>query len=527
MTRRAAWVVVGLLMCVSAQAQHDTRSIIYNSVTNLHVEGDAIWVGPFLNVTRDGGTTWQVADADSLEGLSNRVYSLDIDGDVIWAGLGGTRALESGNVLQTVDQIRGFLSSVDGGATWRYHSPHAPVDNDPLTTGILDLPEDTITVYGGVHLPTLPITVPEQSPPWDIDYDPLTGHVWAASQLAGLRRSTDDGRTWSRIVLPPDTTAFLSPDLGYEFPYYVQPTLVPVAQFFGLNFQVFSVLVDVTGTVWAGAAGGLNKSLDEGESWYHYTTAEGLTGNWILSIEEQTRSGSMPAIWVATGPGRGANEYYGAVVSRDHGTTFEQVLVNETVYDFAFDGVNVYIAGLGGLFISEDDGRTFRTEREFYDPEHPERTLFSGTAAYAVAVAPSGLWVGTEDGLFNSTDGGDTWRLHRANVPLSPEGLPPLVPGHLAPEVQAYAYPNPFSPSSDRLVRLRYRAASGGSASIYILDFGMNLVRRLSGGGDGGEEREVAWDGTDSSGARVANGAYFYVIEAGGRAVRGKILVVE
>ncbi len=524
-------ILAGLLVCTLAvwvvPAQHTTHSILYNSVTNLHADGDALWVGPFLNVTRDGGTTWQVADADSLAGLVNRVYSIDVGDDVVWVGLGTTRSVESGTGQQSVDMARGFLFSTDGGASWTYRSPNAPADSDPATTGILDLPDDTVTVYGGIALPTLPVTVPEQSPPWDIDYDPLTRHLWSASQLAGLRRSTDDGRSWQRIVLPPDTTAYLAPELGYQFPYFVQPTRVPIDQFFGLNFQAFSVLVDATGTVWAGSAGGLNRSVDSGVRWTHYTVDDGLTGNWILSIEEQPRAQGPPAIWAATGPGRGAGQAYGVVVTRDGGHTFEQVLINETVYDFAFDGSSVYIAGLGGLFISDDDGRTFRTEREFYDPTQPERTTLPNTEAYSVETSPTGVWAGTEDGLFNSRDGGRTWRIFRADVPLSPDGLPPSVPASRVPRVEAYAYPNPFSPSSDRLVRLRYKLVSESAVTIRIFDFGMNLVRRLHVSGAGTGEREVSWDGTSDSGTRVANGPYFYAIGVEGDTFWGKILVLE
>lgn len=510
-----------------SHAQIDTHGILANSVANLHAEGHALWVGPYLNVTRDGGVTWQVADADSLYGLANRVYSIDVEGTVIWAGLGTTRVVVSANTSQTVHLIKGFLFSKDDGQSWVYRSPYPPSDADPVTTGILDLPDDTLVTYGDKQLPVIAITVPEQSPPWDIDYDPTTGDIWVASQLAGLRKSTDDGRTWQRIVLPPDTTDYLEPELGYQFPMYVQPTRVPVDQFFGLNFQMFSVLVDSDGVVWAGAAGGLNRSSDGGTRWHHYTTEDGLTGNWILSIEEQVRPGSRPAIWIATGPGRGENEAYGAVVTRDDGMTFEQVLIHETVYDFAFDGPNVYIAGLSGLFISGDDGHTFRTERDFYDPTLSTQTHLPGIAAYSVAINSAGLWVGTEDGLFNSKDGGNTWRSHRANVPLSPDNLPSIIPPERVPRVEAYAYPNPFSPSTDRLVRLRYKVTDDGPVTIRIFDFGMNLVRQLSGQGNGRGEREVAWDGVTDTGMRVANGAYFYAVQASGDTFWGKILVIE
>ncbi|MFB3132006.1 MAG: hypothetical protein ACE10K_05755, partial [Rhodothermales bacterium] len=202
-------MLVGLLLCVGlidGQAQSKrfnaarvaellpSPGILRNSIANLHAQGDSLWVGPFLNLTTDGGATWQVADADSLAGLRNRVYSLDVEGEVIWAGVGIAQSREIDGQMQEVDIARGLLVSEDGGRTWSYRTFLAPSDTDPATTGILDLPGDTLTAYGNVALPTLAITVPELSPPWDIDYDPITGHLWTANQLAGIRKSTDGGR---------------------------------------------------------------------------------------------------------------------------------------------------------------------------------------------------------------------------------------------------------------------------------------------------------------------------------------------
>lgn len=536
--KRAGWTAgIALFVVASASAQVPARpsvqgllpspGILRNSVTNLHAEGSALWVGPFLNHTRDGGRTWQVADSDSLAGLRNRVYSLDIEGDVIWVGLGASREQEISGETETVNVARGFLFSTDAGQTWQYRSHLAPIDSDDATTGILDLPEDTLTAYGNALLPTLAVTVPELSPPWDVDYDPASGHVWAASELAGLRRSADMGRTWHHIVLPPDTSRFLSPDLGYEFPFFSQPTGIPVAQFRGLNFQAFAVLADANGSVWAGTPAGLNRSDDGGRSWYRFDTGDGLPGNWVISIEEQTRPGQSSTIWATTWPGRDETHRFGAVATADGGASFRSVLHGERVYDFAFDGSTVYVAGANGLFISTDDGYTFRTVREFHDASRPERSLRPGSRVFAVATTGSELWVGTEDGLLMSTNGGATWSIFRTEVPLSPEGLPALIPQELVPSVDTYAYPNPFSPSGDRLVRLRYRLDRQASVTIRIFDFGMNLVRTLTRSGQGEGEHEVSWDGTDSGGARVANGPYFYAIRAAGNTWWGKILVLE
>jgi hypothetical protein len=142
--------------------------------------------------------------------------------------------------------------------------------------------------------------------------------------------------------------------------------------------------------------------------------------------------------------------------------------------------------------------------------------------AFAVEVNPSAIWVGTSDGLMRSTDRGATWRIFRSDVSLSPD-----TPTAAMPEVETYAYPNPFSPAASRFIRIRYDNGDGGAASIRILDYEMQLVRSIDAGDFGPGEREVTWDGIDRNGLRVANGAYFYTVEAGGRTSRGKILVIE
>lgn len=503
--------------------------ILRNGVSNLNASGDSLWVGPFLNLTTNGGQTWLVANADSLAGFRNRAFSIDSEGATIWAGLGIRERRDISGQAEEVDLARGFHFSEDGGQSWQYRTYFPPDDNDPTTTGILDLPDDTLTVYGDVVLPSLAITVPEASPPWDVDYDPLTGTVWTASQLAGIRKSKDNGRTWQRVVLPPDTTKYLSPDLGYVFPFFVQPIGIPLEQFAGLNFQAFSVLVDRAGEIWTGTVGGLNHSTDE-VSWHHFTyngTPNGLPGNWVISIEEQPLAGQPSVIWAACWPALEQGESFGVAVTQDGGETFEQLLVGERVFDFAFRGETAYVAGENGLFISEDGGVSWRTIRDFRDATQPDRTFRPGSRVLSVATTNSALWVGTDDGLFRSTDNGVSWRLFRAEVPLNPDGLPPVVPAESVPRVDAYAYPNPFSPAADGFVRLRYKLDSAEQVKIRIFDFGMNLVRTVADELQPPGEREVSWDGTGDTGARVANGPYFYVIQTGNKTFRGKILVLE
>jgi photosystem II stability/assembly factor-like uncharacterized protein len=484
-----------------------------NSVTNLHAEGNILWAGSYLNLTTDGGDTWLVADTDSLIGSRNTVFSIDVEGDIVWVGLGFST--DDGGA--SFPSAGGFLFSEDGGQTFTYRLSQ------------LDSPESDTELYGASTLPALPIIVPQQSPPWDIDYDPQTGDVWMAGWASGIRKSTDQGRRWQRVVLPPDSLDALYPDSSYSFA--IEPRRGLTGWY---NYLGFSVLVDETGTVWAGTVAGVNRSTpddvraDGERAWqrFAYTgTARSLTGDWVISIEEQPLP-DRNAIWMATWDGSedaDRRQQYGVTVTRDGGETFEQVLLDEQVYDFAFRGTTVYVAGINGLFISEDDGRSWITVRDFYDPTQPDRVVPPDVEVTSVAVTEDGaLWVGTSDGLFKSLDGGATWRVFRVEVPLHPES-----PRDEVPRVETFAYPNPFSPPVNRYTRIRYELSESRSVDIRIFDFAMNLVRSLVDESQAAGIREVVWDGTDDGGLRVANGTYFYLVDTGGDTFRGKILVIE
>ena len=489
--------------------------ILSNSAANLHAEGGTLWAGPYLSLTRDGGQTWAYAASDSLFGSRNRVYSLDVEGDVIWVGL-GYAAQEGDN---SVNVAAGFLVSTDGGETFAYRFPQLDAPGaDPAAF-------DTVR-YGVSRLPALKVIVPEESPPWDIDYDPATGDVWVAGFASGVRRSADNGRTWQRVVLPPDGVERIQPDEPYDF------AIEPRRGESGSNNHLgFSVLVDETGTVWAGTVNGVNRSRPEdvfpgGErAWTNYSydgTASAPTGNFVVAIEEQPLP-EQNAIWMGTLQGEGEGEQSGVTVTRDGGETFEQVLLGERVYDFAFQGERIYAAAReSGLLISDSGGRSWQSVTRFADPGDPDRILRPDVDVGAVATTPDAVWVGTlnGEGVFKSTDGGQTWQRFRTDVPLRPETETPDVPS-----VETYAYPNPFSPAADRLIRICYDAQQGSEIEVRVFDFAMNLVRRLTGTGRPGGE--IAWDGLDESGLRVANGTYFYDVRTGNETARGKILVLE
>ena len=254
-----------------------------NGAANIHAEGSRLYIGPELLIT-DDGETFTLIDDDALDPQAPArvtIYSIDAEGDVIWLGLGYADPDNPDPNGDPAPTAAGFAFSTDGGATWTYRFP--PLDD----------PNATTVQYGVSTLEAVPVIVPQQSPPYDIDYDPATGDVWTAGFASGLRRSTNDGQSWQRIVLPPDTTEAIDPQTPYDFVFApIRPGSPQQNGFLG-----FSVLVDEAGTVWAGTAAGVSRSdtsdidpISGDRAWRRFYldgTEGGLTGDFVVSIEEE------------------------------------------------------------------------------------------------------------------------------------------------------------------------------------------------------------------------------------------------
>ena len=96
----------------------------------------------------------------------------------------------------------------------------------------------------------------------------------------------------------------------------------------------------------------------------------------------------------------------------------------------------------------------------------------------------------------------------------------------------AYAYPSPFSPivEQGQTLRIHHRPRQDGPVTIKIYDFAMNLVITLINHQDrhGGMEYDEPWDGINEKGELVANGVYFFKVEApGGQTEWGKLVVLK
>ncbi|OZC02156.1 FlgD immunoglobulin-like domain containing protein [Rubricoccus marinus] len=509
-----------------------------NSVTTLAEADGRLFAGPRLVIVEADGTVRFVGNNGALNPATSdqpRAFSIAArPGGRVLVGIGFTDDADPDTPISTA---AGFAVSQDGGQTFGYRP--AP----------LDASTDVTVTYGVSTLRASPIFTSGDAAPFDVAIDPASGDLYSANAIAGLRVSRDDGATWQRVVLPPDTLRTITPEAAYAFPYTPAGVQLPGAtepgdvSLYGFNFIAYSVLVDEEGTVWAGTLAGLNRGEDStvvasgDRAWTRYeadAARPSPAGSFIVSLQAREIDGARDEIWMAAWPsGRSPDfapnapdERFGVSIWRgddENGEAiFETVLLGERVYDLAFRGEAAYAAGQNGLFVSDDAGRAWRALRSFRDASGAVLPIRPGTGVFSVSVTDDGtIWAGTGDGLLRSEDGGSTWALFRSNVPTNPTTL-----GEDTPEVEAYAYPNPFSPRSDRLTRIRFDLFSAADVRVRIFDFGMRLVADIDAGTRRSGANEVEWTGT-ADGARVANGTYIYVVDAGDTQLSGKILVLD
>ncbi len=485
------------------------KSISQNSVSNMGALGDTLWIGPRMNFNIGNELDWRIVEGvDSVSDGRGRLFSIALARDTVVAGIGYSNT--SGE--DPVQAQMGFYITTDGGESW------VLID----TSRTLDSPDANTVRYGGQDLEIIPVIVPQQSPPYMVDFK--NDIIFFAGWASGIRRSTDFGQTWERIVLPPFDLEELRPEETYNFS--IDPRGDGQNNNF-LNFLGFSVLIGSDGNVYAGTAGGLNISDNaltapaDSIRWRHLRQAQnpdGLLGNWVTSIRENPYDRS---IWLTNWTAITGEDVEGIVVTRDSGSSFEQYLPGERIYDIGFNGQTIFAAGNNGVFISKNNGESWRQVRQIRsnNTEMKPRATY-----YAVSNANGRVWIGTSDGLASTVDDGETWEITRVNFPL--DGKNQFQDD--APDVNAYAYPNPFSPRQHDLVRIKFKNQEAGSVTIRLFDFGMNLIRILD------DKRELAsgtyeavWDGTDQQGRKVANGTVFYEVDTGNRRSVGKILLLE
>ncbi|MEX0602093.1 MAG: hypothetical protein WD295_02045, partial [Bacteroidota bacterium] len=327
-----------------------------NSVVVLETFGDTVWIGTGagLGMTATAGNAW--LNFSSASGTSdNAVSAIAVDDSLLIFSTGYSETRDGNSVAVGA----GLFRSTDRGTTWT-HIPQ-PVDSGTVDT----------LLYGDNRIPALAITVPQQNITYDIAL--TRGTIWIASFAGMLRKSTDQGGSWERVILPPDNLNSISPEDTLSFD--LSPARGNLGLSENLNHRVFSVYSSDDTTLWVGTANGINKSTDGGVRWVkfnHQNQSNPISGNFVVALREQ-RWGSRRILWAATVNALDPDEQQGVSFSDDGGATWKTTLIGERAHNFAFKDSIVYVATNRGVFRSDDEGKTWRLNGTVFDPVSGQR----------------------------------------------------------------------------------------------------------------------------------------------------------
>jgi len=479
-----------------------------NSVQEIITVGDTIiTISKGLNISTDDGTTWTNYFGSTAFG-EDGVYAIGYNNGIIWAST-GERYYDS-NVQQQIDKGTGLKYSTDMGQNW--HSIPQPVDAS----------SDSMITYGINNLKIVPITVTQNNVVYGIGFTP--GAIWIASFAGGIRRSTDNGQTWQRMVLPSDSVNQISPNDTLK--YCITPIGGQICATGSYNFEGFSIAVVNDSTLYVGTAGGINKTTNAGAqypSWTkfnHANETNPISGNWVTYLDYNSTTSTL---WASTWQAAGTGETYGVSSTTDGGSNWTVYFQNQTSYNFGFKDNQVFITTDNGLYRSTDNGLSWSSPPSIIDSGTKLPLLTS--IFYAASYNGKYYWFGSDDGLvrFNETGGlwQGSWKIYLASQPLSAND-------------DTYAYPNPFYPRIDGVIKIKY--STGGKSlpvTIRIFDFGMNYVRTIIQNVQRGDSNPNStqldfWDGKDDNHNIVANGVYFYRIDRGSEnPIFGKIILIQ
>jgi len=453
----------------------------------------------------DSGRTWTRFFVDSsdisLASPRNQVYSIDVDGDSL------------------------FLGTKAGLVAASFTAPFTITGDTMITFPETDSTGSFVS-FVRHHTGTRTFT-------W-AGVSPLTED----GQANVLFKSADSGSYWATLftpgqngttvydILARDSVSYLATSIGLfanrntpsTLPEYtVEYQVADATTGLTLTNQEFRSVAYAAHRLYTGTTGGCAYRVSN-NNWrvfianpdprkhdvaYNRTHANsGLSGDWVVAAMVQSYHDTA-VVWAACRrvPDT-SDQANGVSFSKDFGASWQTVLPQLQVWNFAYDqSGTVYAAATEGLYSAEPPWTTW-TRADIIDPISGD-TLVSTTEIYAVEVADSVLWVGTGSGLAHRPlDNPDAWEVIRVFKPVES-----------ADEV--FAAPVPFSPlnNSGRLT-IHYRVDASADVTVEIYDFAMNLVKTVAEDKSraGGSEYFETWDGYNEDGDMVAVGIYYFKI---------------
>ncbi len=330
----------------------DTRTVYVGSASG------GIWKSV------NGGTTFRQV----FEKYTMSIGCLTIDQknpETVWVGTGEC------NVRNSVSVGTGLYMTRDGGKNWEFKGFK---DSERISKIIID-PKNSKILYAAVM-----------------------GHLWDANQERGVYKTSDEGKTWERILFVDENTGCADLEIDPQ-----EPNVLYAAMWqFRRKPDFFSS---------GGKGSGLYKSSDRGKTWKRLTRGlpKGPLGRIALALAP-----SRPGTLYATVEARETALYR----SDEMGENWEKV--NETLWvklrPFYFSNLivdpsdhrRVYIAGLL-IGVSEDGGKNVMPRGNVHADIH---------ALWVNPNDPNQLMAGTDGGVYISNNRGNTFTMV-ASLPVS------------------------------------------------------------------------------------------------------------
>lgn len=470
--------------------ESNPNTITTNAVSNMIFYNGHIWYGNDYGLAKIENNSFNTVSTGNELLDTRNIYSLSAKNNHLLFSIGETRVVDN----KSIPKAMGFGFSEDGGNQWNYIP--FPLDN----------PDKKTIDYGNLTLNYLPIIVPEQSVAYDTDISGDT--LFIAAFASGIMYSPDKGQHWNRYILPPDFKDYISPDSAYQFVY--DPRLEN-----NLNLRGFSIHKTKQGILFAGTAGGINVRYQP-LGWIKYKSQPNndktIPGNWVTGIKSQIISG-VERVWAVCWKSIFNYEEEGLAFSDDYGKTWTRTLLGERIYDLEFKGDTIVAVGRNGVYYTNDNTH-WSFKNIFFDPVSQNNISFS--QFYSVAFNPSEKkwYIGSSSGLLASSNEDifreSSWAIHRIN-------------SRNYADKNTFAYPNPFSPDDDGIVRVSF--PEGTDAILSIFSYDMLLIKTIK--SNFYFSHEISWDGRDAFGNRLSNGVYFYSVKSNNSEYWGKILILE
>jgi photosystem II stability/assembly factor-like uncharacterized protein len=332
--------------------------------------------------TTNHGTTWEPLFDDQPTASVGDVTLAPSNPNIVWVGSGEPQNRQSspwGN---------GVYKSMDAGRTWR----------------LMGLTETRHIGRIAIH-PTNP----------DIVYVAAVGHLWGPNEERGVFKTTDGGRTWSKVLYIDENTGAI--DLVMD----------P-----GDPRTLFAAMYQRRRTAWGfnggGPGGGIYRTLDAGATWERLTSGlpDGDLGR--IGLDIYRRDGNLVYAVVEADPGGGFGGFRssqegerpkrkgGVFRSTDRGETWEHMSDwNPRPMYFSLIRIDpnnperIYLGGVN-LSVSEDGGKTWNRNaaRGVHSDHH---------ALWIDPKSPNHLIMGSDGGVSVSFDRSKNWRMYD-NLPI-------------------------------------------------------------------------------------------------------------